>query len=316
MADPADKIPTEHQDEADADETVESINPPDDLLDGPEPEAEADTAKTEATVTPDIPPPPPATSAETTSSSVDPQYHLLFELLAVYSTRLRDKFKQACIETGKPYHPRTALFEITAHMIYLLSISMLDRRQEMTVLKSVMIHCQAMSCHMKDFEGLALQDKHLNDIIVARVEQYTQAAHRAATPGKLNQEWVRFLRKNLDASRTASGVAVKPEFIKNDADEKKIFRAQLLWIHEQVAGEFQECLRLIFEEVQDIRNMSTDRMQELIGQGQKLHRANILAKAQAAQQAAAAKAEAPQTAQASAEGGKKKWWKPWSSQAS
>ncbi len=294
--------------EADAEETAESIRPPEEMEQETAQRAEIGQAP------PPIPPPPPTEPA----ANPQEQLHLLFELLAAYATRFRDELKQVSLDTGKPFHPKTGLFEITSHMLYLMSIAMLDHRQEMDVLKKVMIYCQAIVCRMKDFEGLPKDGKHVNDVIVSRVEQYTQVAHKATSTGKIHQAWVRFLRKNLDASRTAAGISASPEYVQNDAEEKKVFRAQLLWVYERFAGEFMHCLKQIFEASQDVRTLSTTQMQKLVAKGQKEHRAQIAARMKAAAEKAqqAPTATTPPAEAASEEEGKKKWWKPWSSQAS
>ena len=296
--------------ESDAEETAESIHPPEsDPSDKPDRSAEITGAPAP------IPPPPAAAPA------ADPQqqFHLLFELLAVYATRFRDELKQISLDTGKPLHPKTSLFEITSHMLYLLSIGMLDHRQDMQVLRKVMVYCQSLVCHMKDFEGLALENKHLNDVIVARVEQYTQVAHKASSSGSVHKSWVRFLRKNIDASRDAGGVAAEPQYVKNDAEEKKAFRAQLLWIYERYAGEYMHCLKKIFESSQDVRTLGTAQLQKLIAKGQKEHRAHVAAKMKRASEKAASATQASEAQDPSTEqapSAKKKWWKPWSSNPS
>ncbi|MDX1565757.1 MAG: hypothetical protein R3236_10140 [Phycisphaeraceae bacterium] len=296
--------------ESDAEETVESIRPPESDSPAP-PDRSAEIIGAPAP----IPPPPPA------APGADPQqqFHLLFELLAVYATRFRDELKQISLDTGKPLHPTTSLFEITSHLLYLLSIAMLDHRQDMQVLRQVMVYCQSLVCRMKDFQGLALENKHLNDVIVARVEQYTKVAHKASSSGSVHKSWVRFLRKNIDAARDATGVTTEPQYVQNDAKEKKVFRAQLLWIYERYAGEYMHCLKHIFETSQDVRTLSPEQLQKLIAKGQQEHRAQIAAKMKRASEKAASspqasEAQAPPAEQEASD--KKKWWKPWSSNPS
>ena len=226
-----------------------------------------------------------------------PQYDRLFDLLKQYAERYYVQTQQIYSKFGREWKACPCRFEIDTYFLFKLSKHMQRSGYSQDALRK----------NCTDFEDRIIQSSSgkfpvaddLQNIVRRRIVDYCEGDASIS------------LLQNIDADNVAKQVEIESLVVIRDSFEESEIKTSMVLTEIRIAGEFQCCLKHLFEEVSDIRSLSVQEMNKLIDDGRKEAKQILPKLLDEIRMLAARKAVVENQLRKGLGKQKKKWWQFW-----
>lgn len=201
-----------------------------------------------------------------TNKQVPFQFEKLFDLMSQYSEKYCTETESVFRKFHKEWDTSLARFEIDTFFLSLLSFSICELKQNMDVIRGVQTYIFNSLLHNFNAQN------ETGDIIENRIKNYCKLEHDCINNQEdknIEMEMLNRLLYHIEGVLVAGNIAEAYPVVIQDIFQEIDFKSVMFPVHMRISGEFSCCLKHLFKATSDIGTLSSDKIDNLIGNGKK-----------------------------------------------
>jgi len=192
------------------------------------------------------------------------QFKKLSNLMSQYSEKYCTETEIVFRKFRKKWNSSLTRFEIDMFFLSSLSFSICELKQNMDVIRGVQTYFNSL---LQNFSAQKVSGK----IIENRVKNYCKLKHDCINDKNrtIETEMLNGLLYHIEGVLVVGNIAETYPVVIQDFFGEAEFKSVMFPVHMRISGEFCCCLKHLFKSTSDIRFLSSDKIDSLIGNGKK-----------------------------------------------